>query len=43
MHVPVTSVQLSRGKAESQLLFEITLAMQLRGSQIVVNRCLVVR
>jgi argininosuccinate lyase len=25
---PVTSVQLSRGKAEAQLLFEITLAMQ---------------
>jgi argininosuccinate lyase len=28
VHEPVTSVQLSRGKAESQLLFEITLAMQ---------------
>jgi argininosuccinate lyase len=28
VQVPVTSVQLSRGKAESQLLFEITLTMQ---------------
>lgn len=28
VHRPVTSVQLSRGKAESQLLFEITLTMQ---------------
>lgn len=27
-HEPVTAVQLSRGKAEAQLLFEITLAMQ---------------
>ncbi len=27
-HEPVTAVQLSRGKAESQLLFEITLLMQ---------------
>jgi argininosuccinate lyase len=27
-HVPVTAVQLSRGKAESQVLFEITLLMQ---------------
>ena len=27
-HTPVTAVQLSRGKAESQLLFEITLLMQ---------------
>jgi argininosuccinate lyase len=28
VHEPVTAVQLSRGKAESQLLFEITLVMQ---------------
>jgi argininosuccinate lyase len=28
VHEPVTAVQLSRGKAESQLLFEITLTMQ---------------
>ena len=28
VQVPVTSVQLSRGKAEAQLLFEITLVMQ---------------
>jgi argininosuccinate lyase len=28
VHAPVTAVQLSRGKAESQLLFEITLLMQ---------------
>jgi argininosuccinate lyase len=28
VHEPVTAVQLSRGKAESQLLFEITLLMQ---------------
>jgi argininosuccinate lyase len=28
VQVPVTAVQLSRGKAESQLLFEITLTMQ---------------
>jgi argininosuccinate lyase len=28
VHEPVTAVQLSRGKAEAQLLFEITLAMQ---------------
>ena len=28
MHEPVTAVQLSRGKAEAQLLFEITLLMQ---------------
>ena len=28
VQVPVTSVQLSRGKAESQLLFEIALTMQ---------------
>ncbi len=28
VHVPATSVQLSRGKAEAQLLFEITLTMQ---------------
>ena len=28
VHTPVTAVQLSRGKAESQLLFEITLLMQ---------------
>ena len=28
MQEPVTAVQLSRGKAEAQLLFEITLAMQ---------------
>jgi argininosuccinate lyase len=28
VHVPVTAVQLSRGKAESQLLFEITLLLQ---------------
>jgi argininosuccinate lyase len=28
VHAPVTSVQLSRGKAEAQLLFEITLTMQ---------------
>jgi argininosuccinate lyase len=28
VHAPVTAVQISRGKAESQLLFEITLTMQ---------------
>ncbi|MET0282682.1 MAG: argininosuccinate lyase [Steroidobacteraceae bacterium] len=28
VHAPVTSVQISRGKAESHLLFEITLTMQ---------------
>lgn len=28
VHEPVTAVQLSRGKAEAQLLFEITLALQ---------------
>ncbi len=28
VHAPVTAVQLSRGKAEAQLLFEITLLMQ---------------
>jgi argininosuccinate lyase len=28
VHVPVTAVQISRGKAESQLLFEIALTMQ---------------
>jgi argininosuccinate lyase len=28
VHAPVTAVQLARGKAESQLLFEITLLMQ---------------
>jgi argininosuccinate lyase len=28
VHAPVTAVQLSRGKAESQLLFEITLLLQ---------------
>jgi argininosuccinate lyase len=28
VHAPVTAVQLSRGKAEAQLLFEITLTMQ---------------
>ena len=28
VHTPVTAVQLSRGKAEAQLLFEITLTMQ---------------
>jgi len=28
VHAPVTSVQLSRGKAESHLLFEITMTMQ---------------
>ena len=28
IHAPVTAVQLSRGKAEAQLLFEITLLMQ---------------
>jgi argininosuccinate lyase len=28
VHAPVTAVQLSRGKAESQLLFEVTLLMQ---------------
>ncbi len=28
VHEPVTAVQLSRGKAESQLLFEVTLLMQ---------------
>ena len=28
MHEPVTAVQLSRGKAEAQLLFEIALVMQ---------------
>src|SRR5690606_36675388 len=28
VHVPVTSVQLSRGNAESHVLFEMTLAMQ---------------
>ncbi len=28
VHAPVTAVQLSRGKAEAQLLFEITLVMQ---------------
>ena len=28
VQVPVTSVQLSRGKAESQLLFEIALSMR---------------
>jgi argininosuccinate lyase len=28
VHAPVTAVQLSRGKAEAQLLFEIALAMQ---------------
>jgi argininosuccinate lyase len=28
VHEPVTAVQLSRGKAEAQLLFEITLVMQ---------------
>ena len=28
VHTPVTAVQLSRGKAEAQLLFEITLLMQ---------------
>ena len=28
VHEPVTAVQLSRGKAESQLLFELTLVMQ---------------
>ncbi len=28
VHVPTSSVQLSRGKAEAQLLFEITLTMQ---------------